>query len=233
MRIRTVKPEFFKHDTLGALPPLCRVLFIGLWCMADCAGRLEDRPKRIKVEILPYDDADVDDLLSQLAKGELIVRYSVGEQQLIEIPSFLRHQRVTGKEADTSSRFPAPQKKKAGKQRGNNGATPETTGNGRETEGKGNDDAHARFASFWAAYPKKKAREQAEKAFSRVTVDLDVLLRALEAAKRDPDWLKDRGKFIPYPATWLNGRRWEDAADVELPLSTPRPPVPYDAPSTI
>lgn len=109
MRIRTIKPDFFKHDRLGALPPLARLCFVGLWCMADGEGRLEDRPTRIRVEILPYDlDANVDDLLEALAVGGHIVRYEAGGNRLIQIPSWFDHQRISGKEAQTPSRFPPP-----------------------------------------------------------------------------------------------------------------------------
>jgi hypothetical protein len=157
MRIRTIKPEFFKHDGIAALDPLTRILFIGLWCMADCQGRLEDRPARIKVEVLPYDNFDVEAALASLAEQNFVVRYSADGISLIQVVSFSEHQRITGKEAESTSRFPAPQEVKSGKrrgttvkQRGNNGETPETTGRegkGRETEGTGNEAAHAASAS--------------------------------------------------------------------------------------
>jgi hypothetical protein len=70
MRIRTIKPGFFTHEEIAELSPLARLLFIGLWCMADVAGRLEDRPKRIKIEILPYDKADADALLNEIQLRE-------------------------------------------------------------------------------------------------------------------------------------------------------------------
>ena len=47
-------------------------------------------------------------------------------------------------------------------------------------------------------------------AFERVTVALPVLLEALEKQKKSAQWVKDGGVFIPHPATWLNGKRWED-----------------------
>ena len=49
-RARNIKPGFFLNEELGVLPPLVRILFAGLWCIADRDGRLEDRPKRIKME---------------------------------------------------------------------------------------------------------------------------------------------------------------------------------------
>jgi hypothetical protein len=69
------------------------------------------------------------------------------------------------------------------------------------------------FAEFYAAYPKKKNRGDAERAFKKLNPDTELLkkiLSAIESAKRTSGWLKDDGQFIPYPATWLNARGWED-----------------------
>ncbi|MCK5016423.1 MAG: DUF4373 domain-containing protein [Candidatus Peribacteraceae bacterium] len=69
------------------------------------------------------------------------------------------------------------------------------------------------FAIFWLAYPKKKAKGDAEKAFKKLNPDdelITTILSSIEKAKKSGDWLKDGGKYIPYPATWLNGKRWED-----------------------
>jgi hypothetical protein len=74
-RVRTIKPGFFLNEQLAELPALGRILFAGLWCIADRSGRLEDRPRKIKVETLPYDDCDVDALLDDLAAAGLIIRY--------------------------------------------------------------------------------------------------------------------------------------------------------------
>ena len=68
----------------------------------------------------------------------------------------------------------------------------------------------ADFDLFWEAYPKKKAKQDAEKAFAKVTAPVQVLLGAIEAQKKTEDWTKENGQFIPHPATWLNGKRWED-----------------------
>lgn len=69
------------------------------------------------------------------------------------------------------------------------------------------------FERFWAAYPKKTAKQQAFKAFQGLKPDealLTTILSSLERHKRSVQWTKDGGQYIPYPATWLNGRRWED-----------------------
>ena len=66
------------------------------------------------------------------------------------------------------------------------------------------------FDLFWAAYPKKKAKQDAMAAFAKVSVPVQVLLDAIAVQQRSEDWMKSNGQFIPYPATWLNGKRWED-----------------------
>ena len=67
-----------------------------------------------------------------------------------------------------------------------------------------------RFTDFWEAYPRKEAKGNAEKAFKKVDVHVDILIEAIEAQKKSEAWRKEGGAFIPHPATWLNSRRWED-----------------------
>jgi hypothetical protein len=69
------------------------------------------------------------------------------------------------------------------------------------------------FLKFWTAYPNKQAKATAQKAWAKIQNEpniLSIILSAIEAHKRSESWIKDGGKFIPHPATWLNGRRWED-----------------------
>jgi hypothetical protein len=74
--------------------------------------------------------------------------------------------------------------------------------------------AHAeKFADFWTAYPRKDSKADALKAFMKLKADDDLfasIIAGLERAKESEQWTKDGGKFIPYAATWLNKRRWED-----------------------
>jgi hypothetical protein len=91
-RARNIKPRFFVNDELCEMHPLARLLFAGLWCVADRAGRLEDRPKRIKLEVLPADDCDVDAMLSDLQARGFVVRYEVEGLQLVEICNWSKHQ---------------------------------------------------------------------------------------------------------------------------------------------
>lgn len=105
-RSRNIKPGFFSNDDLSDCQPLARLLFIGLWCVADREGRMEDRPRRIRAEILPYDDCDIEDLLDELHQNGFILRYEVGAEKFIQVLNFGKHQNPHMKEA--KSTIPAP-----------------------------------------------------------------------------------------------------------------------------
>jgi hypothetical protein len=69
------------------------------------------------------------------------------------------------------------------------------------------------FEEFWKAYPKKKAKEAARKAWVKLKPDETLgkeIIQAVMENSKSKDWLKENGKYIPYPATYLNGKRWED-----------------------
>lgn len=69
------------------------------------------------------------------------------------------------------------------------------------------------FDKFWEAYPKKRDKQTSRKAFTKLNVDdklFNKMMASLSQAKNSYDWQKNNGQYIPYPSTWLNGRRWED-----------------------
>lgn len=92
-RIRSIKPEFFSDEDVAGLPPLVRLLFIGMWCEADKAGRLKDKPSTIKARCLPYDNVDVKKAIIQLAEAGFIIRYTVEGVAYIQIRTWSEHQR--------------------------------------------------------------------------------------------------------------------------------------------
>ena len=98
-RIRYLKPDFFKDEDLAELTFWIRLLFAGLWNIADKEGRLEDRSKRIKVDIFPYDTVDIEKGLTTLsvikpATGlPFIQRYQVNGLNYIQIIKWHKHQK--------------------------------------------------------------------------------------------------------------------------------------------
>lgn len=103
-RTRSIKPQFFHDVEILELPPLARLLYIGLWCYADRKGRLEDKPKQIKQDVLPSDQCDIEQLLTLLASGSepFIIRYCAKGKKVIQIIQFSKHQNPHPHEADSN-----------------------------------------------------------------------------------------------------------------------------------
>lgn len=91
-RARNIKPGFFANELLVELDFATRLLFIGLWTEADKAGRLEDRPKRIKMALFPADSIDIDSMLSGLESMGFIRRYEKDGVKAIQIVNWAKHQ---------------------------------------------------------------------------------------------------------------------------------------------
>lgn len=118
-RSRNIKPAFFKNDLLVELSFEARLLFIGLWTLADREGRLENRPKKIKMELFPADNIDIENCLLGLEESGFIEIYELApgsygactvrsKALYIQILNFTKHQNPHVKEA--ASIIPAPDK---------------------------------------------------------------------------------------------------------------------------
>lgn len=105
-RSRNIKPSFFQNDTLGELDPLARLLFIGMWTIADFKGCIEYRPKKIKVALLPYDDCDIEQLTNNLEQSGFIAIYSVNDAKFIKVLNFEIHQNPHKNEREAGSKIP-------------------------------------------------------------------------------------------------------------------------------
>ncbi len=99
-----------------------------------------------------------------------------------------------------------------GRARSSGGSDDTGTGTGTHVNTPANPDG---FADFWATYPKKRSKGDAEKVWKKLKPDaalLDRILQSVKAACVREDWKKDNGQYIPYPATWLSAKGWEDSA---------------------
>lgn len=105
-RIRQIKPSFFVDEDIMALGLAARLMFVGMWTLADRDGRLEDKPLTIKMQTLPVDAVDPAIVLAELNAAGLIHRYVVGGKRYISIPGFVKHQKPHPKEP--ASIHPAP-----------------------------------------------------------------------------------------------------------------------------
>jgi len=80
------------------------------------------------------------------------------------------------------------------------------------------------FDSFWAAYPRKEAKLKASTAWRKLSVgDRHFAIVDVERRKLSPQWLKDGGAYVPHPATFLSGRRWQDHEEAAFKEANARP----------
>lgn len=105
-RSRIIKPGFFTNEQVGENSPIGRLLFIGMWMIADFRGNLEWREKALKVRLLPYDDCDIKEIAINLDKSGLIRFYSDNHKMYVNIPNFERHQSPHKNERDKGSDVP-------------------------------------------------------------------------------------------------------------------------------
>lgn len=122
--------------------------------------------------------------------GERLVHNRI-ERELEKLGGLRRRQSDAGK-ASAAARAKKPRKPSASKANGLDG-----------------------FEAFYMLYPKKVAREDAESAWKKLHPDAELqskMTSALQIQRTSATWQKDDGQFIPNPATWINGKRWQDDA---------------------
>jgi len=228
-RARNIKPGFFHNADLVELPFEARLLFIGLWTLADRAGRLEDRPRQIKMALFPADAVDVEACLDGLQRWGFVKRYEVGGKRLIQVVNFTKHQNPHRDEK--ASELPPEHDANTVQARCEDSAGTVPIGLNPESGflnpdprpltpehplplGDASGGVAASFEDFWQAYPRKEGRLEAMKAFEKVKAEpgrvVDALMQALQRQKAGVPWRREGGRYVPHAATWLNGRRWED-----------------------
>lgn len=121
-RARNIKPGFFKNEDLAECSLAARLCFVGLWTLADREGRLEDRPKRIKGELFPFDSFEVESLLVELVQFGFIVRYEVDGQRCIQVTKFKEHQTPHHTEKASAIKPPALQESRGHQTGGDSGS---------------------------------------------------------------------------------------------------------------
>lgn len=228
-RSRNIKPGFFKNDQLAELPFEFRILFQGLWCEADREGRLLDRPKRLKAEIFPYDEVDVGRGLNMLDGFGFIQRYTVAGVGYIQITNFAKHQNPHKKEA--ASEHPGPDQGESSPCTVQDPEIPVPSGlipdspflipdsleKATVQPAAAQRATAIHFDRFWAVYPNKKGKKDAERHWKREGCDAvadDLIAHVFLMQQQDDGW---RRGYAPMGSTYLNGRRWED-----IPLGPPK-----------
>ena len=225
-RSRNIKPGFFTNEDLVELDFATRLLFAGLWTVADREGRLQDRPKKIKIDVFPADNLDIDAMLQALHDAKFIQRYEVNGSKFIQISSWDKHQNPH--HTEKASEIPGPngeitvkaplKTRDAQKQDGGNLADsliPDSLiPDSEKSAGKPADPPG--FAEFWLAWPsgdRKQAKGKCLSAWKKAHAERDaaLVLAHVDRMKSSDEWRRDGGQFVPAPLVYLNQRRWEGA----------------------
>jgi hypothetical protein len=227
MRIRTIKPEFYLHEGLYELEietllPI-RVAFSGLWCAADREGRFKWEPRKLGIQILPYDGIEFSRVLDALWTRGFVLKYASETSEFGFIPSFPRHQVINNRERPSELPEPLsfiefdacltrdPRVTHAGK----------AEGKGREGKGKDlmsdkSDECYPEIVeTLWKIFPAKSKTRSSKK-------ELDKALKATKPKPSDEslvaslgkwalchEWTKDGGQFAPGAHLWIQNRKWE------------------------
>jgi hypothetical protein len=235
LRIRSIKPEFYRSPDITDLAVEDRLLFIGLWSYVDDNGVGRDVESDIIGDLFSMDMfresretvARVSRGLSNLSERGLIVRYTVDERPFLFVSAWERHQRI---DKPAKPRYPRPDAENAilatpsrdlrdipapgtGEQgnrgtgeQGNSSSAPAVLANG--------------FEAAWSHWPKKVDRKQALERFKVAVrrIDITELVNAI-IRFGDAYAATTERQFVPALGVWLKNERWTD----ELPVSSKRP----------
>jgi hypothetical protein len=231
-RARNIKPSFFTNDNLAECEPIARLLFIGLWTISDHKGDLEYRPKKIKAELLPYDNCDMDSLLAQLIRYGFLEKYTIGDTSYLHIVNFTKHQNPHKNEIDKGSDIPEYALESVADTQitinlDKNGTTldkdetnpadsfflipesliliPEKPAS-RVARPKRNSYSDE-FEEFWKEYPTNGAsKKESYKSFNKITgVTQNELI---ESIRQYTGYCQATATPIAHATTWLNQERW-------------------------
>jgi hypothetical protein len=247
-RARNIKPGLFKNEILGVADPLYTILFEGLWVLADREGRLEDRPLRIKAEILPYrEGVDVEGMLTWLAQKGFIARYTAEGKSCIQILEFVKHQNPHKNESESELPAYAPENHSVSSDSESLSSdslnlipdsltlTPAPASPPpRRAKTRAADEFAEEFEVIWSAYPRKPGMSRADtlKAFSaRVNegADVDAMLAGVRAYAGYVHATRTEPKFIKSPETFFGpGKHWE--SDWTPPANAAQAPQARQAP---
>lgn len=227
-RMRSLKPEFWLDRKLArSLTRDERMLYLGLWNQADEWGRAQADPRLVKGQVFPFDDDLTDDviegMLEVLERAGVVQLYEVDGDPYLFLPKLGKHQRL--EPSKVPSRIPEPPERRpdldtlpdpdeSARDLDEFAPDAETlplkhvAGSREHVAGPlGADESAPSFDDFYDAYPRREARRKAEQAWRAALkrADAQTIMDGLARFR-----FNDDRRFIPLPASWLNGDRWAD-----------------------
>ena len=207
---RIIKESIRTSDTVAEMTDFQFRLWVGLIVSADDYGRGDARSEILKGQIFPLrkkvKEKDIESALNGLAALGCVELYSVNGKPYYSFPTWGDHQRIR----NSVQKFPSPDEKDALRQVaascGESRLESNPIQSKKESESESNNNA--RFGEWYEEYPRKIDPKRAKAAWDKLKVDESLFNEIMDGLRK---WKRawDDPKFVPYPATWLNNRRWE------------------------
>lgn len=218
---RIIRDAILSSEKVALLGWPEEVFYRRLMSIVDDYGRTEANPQLLRARCYPLQTdtvrvADISRWMAACQKSGLILDYAVNGKRYLELINFQQQQR-------SPSKWPAPASADSACEQLIADAPVFGVGDEGVSDKPAAPSGAGLFEEFWKVYPKKKAKDDALKAFVKRKPDAALVARmvdAVAAQSMSPEWQKDGGQFIPYPATWLNDGRWQDES-VTLPIAMP------------
>lgn len=214
------------------MPYEARLLFIGLWCLADCEGRLEHRAKRISAEIFPFEHVNIEKLLSVIAGRGFTFHYENEGKRYIQVINFKKHQNTHPHEAKSilpPCNYKAVTCNDITRLSRADVMNPSSLNH--ESLYPAITDIAGVFDSVWREYPKRLGRKQALSHFNAsVKNEVDVAAIQVALAKYKKHIQGKERQYIQHGSTWFNN--WRDWINFEEESHGPhdsKSPVSYAA----
>jgi hypothetical protein len=220
---RIIKESICTSENIDQLSAFNETVFYRLIVNVDDYGRIDARPKLLAAKLFPLKDiraSQIEDALRKLTFAELVTLYEVDGKPFLQMNTWDRHQTIRAKK----SKCPAPEsgnktseiickQLQADESKcSRNPIQSESISKSESNTISANANEQDRlFDKFWSVYPRHEGKQNARKAFEKLKVDetlLETLINAIVKQKQSAQWSDPQ--YVPHPATWLNGRRWED-----------------------
>ena len=211
MRIRTIKPEFWTHPIMARQEPEIRLLALALLNYADDEGYFLADPMLVRGACCPFVESSstIRRWLARLSDvGWIALSNETPHGVIGRVVNFEEHQKIDRARPSQIKTYWFDDESTNDRRMIDDASLLERKG---KEQGKERiREQGTSFEEFWKAWPRKEGKEAARKAWPKVADNLPAILEALSWQRVSENWTKEGGRFIPLPATYLNGRRWED-----------------------
>jgi hypothetical protein len=211
---RLIRDELLNSERYWSVSDEAKLLYIHLILSADDTARYSGKNFTLRTRCFSgrgMETNRMEILLTELVDQDLIRLYFVEDERFIFIPRFKQRLRYY------NSKYPDPpiqindidyKKTDSSLTQAKPKTDPSLLKRSEEKRSEENIYTYTEeFELFWKSYPRHESKSSAMKAFKKVKVDINILLKAIAQQKNSKQW---KDNIIPHASTWLNQSRWED-----------------------